>query len=79
MEQYEVDKILSNIASSEERPKIKIEVKKGDSVRVKEGPFENFDGHVEDVNTEKGIVSVTIIIFGRPTKVDLEYWQLEKV
>lgn len=79
MEQYEVDKILFNIASSEEKPKIKIDVKKGDSVRIKEGPFENFDGHVEEVNTEKGVVNVTIIIFGRPTKVDLEYWQLEKV
>ena len=64
---------------SNEKPRIKIDFQKGDTVRVKEGAFENFDGIVEEINSQKGIVSVTITIFGRPTRVDLEYWQVEKI
>lgn len=79
MAKHEVDRILTEASSVEDKPKIKIEVEKGDNVRIKEGPFENFEGVVEDVNATKGLVSVTITIFGRATKVDLEYWQIEKL
>jgi transcriptional antiterminator NusG len=48
-------------------------------VRVKEGAFENFDGIVEEINSQKGLVGITITIFGRATRVELEYWQVEKV
>lgn len=79
MPQYEVDRLLAETMVAEEKPKIKIDFEKGDSIRIKEGPFENFDGVVEGVNTSKGQVNVNITIFGRTTNVELEYWQLEKV
>lgn len=79
MAEYEVTKLLRSEPSEEEKPRIKIDFQKGDSIRIKEGAFENFDGIVEDINEQKGLVSVTITIFGRATKVDLEYWQVEKI
>ena len=79
MAEHEVNKMLvDQSATEEDRPKIKIEVQKGDSVRVKDGPFENFDGQVEEVDAKNGRVKVAITVFGRSTPVDLEYWQLEK-
>ena len=79
MAEHEVTKMLvDQSATEEDRPKIKIEVQKGDSVRVKDGPFENFDGQVEEVDAKNGRVKVAITVFGRSTPVDLEYWQLEK-
>ena len=79
MAEHEVAKMKAAQSDDEEdRPKIKIDFLKGDSVRIKEGAFENFDGIVEEINPQKGLVSVTITIFGRATKVDLEYWQVEK-
>jgi transcription termination/antitermination protein NusG len=79
MAEHEVNKMLvDQSATEEDRPKIKIEVQKGDSVRVKDGPFENFDGIVEEVDAKNGRVKVAITVFGRSTPVDLEYWQLEK-
>ena len=80
MAEHEVNKMLvDQSGSEEEKPKIKIDFQKGDTVRVKEGAFENFDGIVEDINPQKGLVGITITIFGRATRVDLEYWQVEKV
>lgn len=79
MAEHEVNRLLSEQAGTEEdKPKIKIDFQKGDNVRVKEGAFENFDGVVEEINPQKGLVTVTITIFGRATRVDLEYWQVEK-
>ena len=80
MAEHEVNKMLVDQSGTEdEKPKIKIEFQKGDTVRVKEGAFENFDGIVEEINSQKGLVGITITIFGRATRVDLEYWQVEKV
>lgn len=78
MQPEEVERILAMTQATEETPKIKIGVEKGDAVKIKEGPFENFDGVVEEVSPDKGMVKVVVTIFGRPTPVDLEYWQLEK-
>ncbi len=79
MAEHEVNKMLTDQTETEEdRPKIKIDFLKGDSVRVKDGPFENFDGVVEEVDAKNGRVKVSITVFGRSTPVDLEYWQLEK-
>lgn len=79
MAEHEVTRLLHEQAGTEEdKPKIKIDFQKGDNVRVKEGAFENFDGVVEEINSQKGLVTVTITIFGRATRVDLEYWQVEK-
>jgi transcriptional antiterminator NusG len=77
--QEEVDRLLRSIRQAEEKPKIKVTFQQGDLVRVKDGVFENFEGTVEGINERKGLVKVSFVIFGRPTNVELEYWQLEKV
>jgi transcription termination/antitermination protein NusG len=63
----------------EAAPRPAIEFVKGDRVVIKEGPFENFEGDVEEVNEDKGTVRVMIQIFGRPTPVDVKYWEVGKV
>lgn len=79
MADHEVEKIIGEVEKQEEKPKLKIDFKKGDSVKIKEGPFENFDGVVDEVIPAKGMVKVIVTIFGRPTPVELEYWQVEAI
>jgi transcriptional antiterminator NusG len=62
-----------------EVPKVRIYVERGDRVKIKDGPFENFEGTVEEVIEGRGLVKVMLIIFNRPTPVDLEYWQVERI
>ena len=52
---------------------------RGDRVKIKDGPFENFEGTVEEVIEQRGLVKVMLIIFNRPTPVDLDYWQVERI
>ncbi len=75
----EVDKLLGEVQKKEEEPRLKINFNVGDSVRIKEGPFLNYDGIVEEVIASKGTVIVNIKVFGRATPVELEYWQIEPV
>ena len=76
----EVDRLLRVVEQGKEKtPQVKISMKKGDAVKIKEGPLESFEGVVEDVVPAKGLVRVTVTIFGRATPVDLEYWQVESV
>lgn len=63
---------------SEAPPELKIDVKKNDTVKVKDGPFENFEGIVEEVHPKTGKLRVMVTIFGRETPVELEYWQVEQ-
>ena len=63
----------------EESANIKVEFSKGDIVKIREGAFENFEGAVDSIDTERGIVRVIVTIFGRSTPLDIEYWQIEKV
>jgi len=79
MSKKDVDKMLGEAVQKEEAPKLQIGFAEGESVRIKEGPFENFDGTVEQVSAAKGLVRVIVTIFGRPTPVELEYWQIEKI
>jgi transcriptional antiterminator NusG len=58
---------------------VKVEFLKNDAVKVREGPFENFEGVVDEIFPDKGMVRVIVTIFGRATPLELEYWQLEKV
>ncbi len=60
-------------------PKLKINFKKGDRVKINEGTFENFEGEVEQIDEANGRVTVMLSIFGRSTPVDIEYWQIETV
>jgi transcriptional antiterminator NusG len=64
---------------AEESAKVKIDLERGDRVKIKDGPFENFEGTVEEVIEGRSSVKVMLIIFNRPTPVDLEYWQVEKI
>ena len=75
----EVAGIMSRMSESEARPQVSIGLSKGDMVKIKSGAFDGFDGAVEDVNPEKGTVKVVVTIFGRPTPVELEYWEVEAV
>ncbi len=79
MREHEVARMLEALEEKEEAPKIKIGFRNGDSVRIKEGPFENFDGYVEEINPAKGLVKVVVTIFGRATPIELEYWQVEAI
>ena len=81
MTSVEVNQMLNEQeqGSSAELPKVKIDVERGDRVKIKDGPFENFEGTVEEVIETRGLVKVMLIIFNRPTPVDLEYWQVERL
>lgn len=70
---------IAEPAEEGEEPVVKVEFTKGDAVKIKDGPFDGFEGHVEEVDAENGRVQVIVTIFGRPTPVGLEYWQVEKV
>ncbi len=75
----EVNSILSRMTDSETRPTVSIGLNTGDMVKINSGPFDGFDGAVEEINPEKGTVRVVVTIFGRPTPVDLKYWEVEAV
>jgi len=74
----EVAKILSQKEEGVERPRPKVLFEVGEMVRVKEGPFADFNGNVEEVNYEKSKVRVSVAIFGRSTPVELDFSQVEK-
>ena len=75
----QVTSILSRMSDSEERPQVAIALRKGDMVKIKSGAFDGFDGAIDEVNPDKGTVKVIVTIFGRPTPVELEYWEVESV
>ncbi|MEE9499744.1 MAG: transcription termination/antitermination protein NusG [Candidatus Omnitrophota bacterium] len=75
----EIKNVLKQTETTKAKPIPKVTFEKGEAIRVKEGPFNNFNGAVEEVNPEKGKVKVSISIFGRSTPVELEMWQIEKV
>jgi transcriptional antiterminator NusG len=79
MESHEVDRLMRMVRPGDEEPKVKIDFKVGDSVKIKDGPFQNFDGVVSEIIPQKGLVKVNVAIFGRITPVELEYWQVEAV
>src|SRR5665647_2004429 len=74
----EVQKIISQMQVGTEKPRHKVEFEVGEFVRVKDGPFTDFNGSVEEVNYEKSKVRVAVTIFGRSTPVELEFSQIEK-
>ena len=74
----EVQKILGQIQVGADKPRHRVEFEVGEYVRVKEGPFAEFNGSVEEVNYEKNRIRVAVTIFGRSTPVELEFNQIEK-
>lgn len=75
----QVKTIIQQVETGAERPKHKVLFSRGESVRVIDGPFSNFTGVVDEVKPDKGRLKVMVSIFGRPTPVDLEFLQVERV
>jgi transcriptional antiterminator NusG len=74
----EADRILDRVQEGVEKPRPKVLFEAGEMVRVVDGPFNDFNGVVEEVNYEKSKVRVAVLIFGRSTPVELEFGQVEK-
>ena len=78
LSEREVEKVTAEAESKEDTPTLKIDLEPGDNIKIVEGAFKNFDGTVDEVLGDKGLLRVVVTIFGRPTPVELEYWQVEK-
>ena len=76
LEQAEVDRIMRRMESN--TPRVRIGFDRGDAVRIKDGPFADFMGTVDDVNEERGKMQVLVSFFGRETPVELDFLQVEK-
>lgn len=81
MSDTDVAKMLSEVEKAAEQAaaNIKVDFTKGDVVKIREGAFENLEGTVDSIDTERGVVRVILNLFGRSTPVDIEYWQIEKL
>ena len=77
LEESEVRKILKQMTA--EAPRVKIAFEKGQSVRIIDGPFADFQGVIDEINQEKGKVKVLVSFFGRETPVELDFLQVEKL
>ena len=79
LREEEVAQILQAAQEKMEKPIPKVIFEKGEAVRITQGPFNDFNGVVEEIHPEKGKLKVMVTMFGRSTPVELEYWQVEKV
>ncbi len=75
----EVNNIINRVAAGVDKPRPKVLFEVGEVVRVKDGPFTDFDGAIEEVNYEKSRLKLAVLIFGRSTSVELEFSQVEKI
>ena len=75
----EVEQIVHRVSTTAESPKPKFSFESGESVKIIDGPFKDFNGRVDEVNPERNTVKVMLTILGRPTPVELEFIQVEKV
>lgn len=75
----EIEKMQVASMPAEESPTVKMDFQKGDHVKIREGPFENMEGTVDELLPDQGKVRVIVTIFGRATPLEIEYWQIERV
>jgi transcriptional antiterminator NusG len=75
----EIEKMLLASKPADESPTVKMDFQKGDHIKIKEGPFENMEGTVDELLPDHGKVRVLVTVFGRSTPLELEYWLIEKV
>src|SRR6266849_4754620 len=75
----EVNSVLYRQSSSAERPRPKMTFEKGETVKIVDGPFTNFSGKVDEINSERNTLRVMVTIFGRSTPVELDFLQVEKI
>lgn len=76
--QSEVDVILHQVEEKKDKVKLKISYEPGETIKITDGPFLNFNGVVEEVDPARGKLKVSVAIFGRSAPVELEYWQVER-
>lgn len=74
----EVDNILNQVEEKKEKVSPKIQFEPGETIRITDGPFLNFNGVIEEVDPSRGKLKVSVAIFGRSAPVELEYWQADK-
>ncbi len=78
MKDHEIEKMLKDSRKPEDEPSVKLVFSKGEPVVIKEGPFQSYEGTVDEVLPEKGLVRVLVTIFGRQAPIELEEWQIGK-
>jgi transcriptional antiterminator NusG len=78
LRQEEVDVILNQIEEKKEKVKPKVMFDPGETVKITDGPFLNFNGVIEEVDPDRGKLKISVSIFGRSAPVELEYWQVER-
>lgn len=78
MKDHEIEKMLRDSRKPEDEPSVKLVFGKGEHVVIKEGPFQSYEGTVDELFPDKGVVRVLVTIFGRQAPVDLEEWQIGK-
>lgn len=78
MKEHEIEKMLIDSRKPDDEPTIKLVFEKGESVTIREGPFQGYEGTVDELLPDKGLVRVLVTIFGRQAPIELEEWQLSK-
>ena len=78
LKEHEIEKLHRDSRKPEDEPTIKLVFSKGETVLIKEGPFQGYEGTVDELIPEKGLVRVLVTIFGRQAPVEIEEWQLGK-
>lgn len=74
----EVNDLMAQLSGQEEKSKPKISYEIGETVRIKDGAFENFEGAIQEIDSERGKLKLMVSIFGRSTPVELEFWQVDR-